>query len=370
MEAAGIGIDGARWRRVKDMYAAEVAELEKGLRKELGVQNLDHNDEILVALQRQGLPVEETNSEALAPYMHLPFVQHLVRYRRLNGFVTGAGKAVLTALESSTDGRVHPNINQIGSTTGRMSADHPNMMGLPKDPIIRSCVIPAPGNKLVVGDYNAIELRVAAQVTGDPVLQYIFKIGGDPHRYMASVLTGTPEVAITAEQRTRAKPINFGLLLGMGAASLVTYAKKNFGVDYTLPEAARFKQVFLQTFPGIAAWQNTMARERWGVLRNQSGRACCSFDPDEGYNARLAFPIQGTAADGLKTAMVLLAPQLAPLGARLILAVHDELVVEAPDASAEAAKKLVRDCMVAGMATYITAVPIVVEPEVRATWAK
>ena len=369
LEATGVAVDRARWERVTGMWDTEAALLEKSVMSGLGLRNLSNHSEVLLALCRHGVLADKTNAEALAPYMHLPIVQNLVRYRRLKSFVESSGKAVLDALNVSRDGRVHPHINEIGATTGRMSADHPNMMGLPRDPMVRSCIVASKGNKLVVGDYHAIELRVAAHLTDDPVLKGLFQMGRDPHRYMASILAGNPEQQVTPEQRARAKPISFGLLLGMGAGTLVTYAKKNFGVDYTLQEAERFKQAFLQSYPGIARWQHEIGTTMPPMLRNASGRTCWSFDPDDDYNARLAFPVQGTAADGLKRAMVLLAPHLRPIGAKIILAVHDA-VVEVPDEHAEAAKRLVREGMVAGMSYYVPSVPILVTPEVRSTWGQ
>ncbi|WP_170229754.1 DNA polymerase [Polyangium fumosum] len=371
MEVSGVPINRDQWNRLVDMWASEAAELKKNLVAMLGVKDLDHNDAILAALQRLGLQVERTNSEALAPYMHLPVAQQLVLYRRKNAFVTGAGKGVLRALSRSEDGRVHATFNQIGAVTGRLSAQEPNLLGLSSDNQVRSCIQAPPGKTLVVGDYNAIELRVLADQTGDEKLKEVFrKSDGDPHRHTASLLMGVPENLVTDEQRNRAKPVNFGGSFGMGVDKLITYAKKNYKVDLTREQAARFKQMFLQNHAGVAAWQKKMAEEMPAELRTRSGRVSYYFDPDEDYNARLAFPIQGTAADGMKHAMVLLAPPLERLGAQMILAVHDELLVEAPEEHAEEVKVLMRDCMIAGMQRYVPSVPILVEPKIMPRWSK
>jgi DNA polymerase I-like protein with 3'-5' exonuclease and polymerase domains len=370
MELTGLPVDRARWEWVVNMQAAEAAALKKKLAVELGVDNVDNNDEILTALRRLGLPIERTNGEALAPYMNIPAVQHLTRYRPLNSFVTGAGKGVLQALERSEDGRVHATLNQIGCTTGRISAEQPNLLGLPRDKSIRSCITASPGKKLIVRDYTTIELRVLANQTGDERLTKVFRTGGDPHRHTASLVMGVPEEQVTEEQRRRAKPLNFGFSFAMGKDKLVAYARKNYGVELTPDEAEKFKQMFLENYSGIAAWQKKMGDEMPAVLRTKSGRACCFFDPDDEYNARLAFPIQGTAADGMKQAMVLLHSHLKRLGAKIILAVHDELLVEAPEEHADAVKELMREHMIAGMKKYVPSVPIVVEPEVRSSWGK
>ncbi len=370
MELTGLPVDRNRWEWVVNMQAAEAAALKKELAAELGVDNVDNNDEILAALRRLGLQLERTNSEALAPYMNVPAVQHLTRYRPLNSFVIGAGAGVLRALARSEDGRVHATLNQIGATTGRMSAEQPNLLGLPRDKSIRSCITASPGKKLIVGDYNTIELRVLADQTGDEQLTKVFHTGGDPHRHTASLVINVAEDQVSEEQRRRAKAPNFGVAFGMGKDKLISYARKSYGVELTPDEAEKFKQTFLENYSGVAAWQKKIGDEMPAVLRTKSGRACCFFDPDEEYNARLAFSIQGTAADGMKQAMVLLYPHLKKLGAKIILAVHDELLVEAPEEHAAAVKELMREHMIAGMQKYVPTVPIVVEPEVRSTWGK
>jgi DNA polymerase-1 len=370
MELAAVPIDRARWEWIVSMQAAEAAALKKELADELGVHNVDNNNEILAALRRLGLQIERTNGEALAPYMSVPAVRNLTRYRPLNSFVTGVGEGVLRALERSGDGRVHATLNQIGATTGRMSAEQPNLLGLPRDKLIRSCITASPGKKLVIGDYSTIDLRVLADQTGDEELTKVFLTGGDPHRHTASLVMKVPEDQVTEEQRRRAKAPNFGVSFGMGKDKLIAYARKSYNVKLTPDEAEKFKQTFLENYSGVAAWQKKMSDEMPDVLRTKSGRGCCFFDPDDEYNARLAFPIQGTAADGMKQAMVLLYPHLKRLGAQIILAVHDELLVEAPEEHADAVKELMREHMIAGMHKYVPTVPIVVEPEVRSTWGK
>lgn len=370
MELAGVPVNGALWQCVVNMQAAEATALKQKLIAELGIKNVNNNDEILAALRRLGLSMERTNEEALAPYMHLPAVQSLTRYRPLSSFLTGVGAGVLRALEQSGDGRVHATLNQIGATTGRMSTEAPNLLGVPRDPLIRSCIKAPPGKKLIVGDYSTIDLRVLADQTGDAQLKRVFVENGDPHRNTAARVLNIPEGEVTEHQRDQAKPVNFGAALGMGPDTLIAHARKSYKVTLTRADAELFLRTFFETYPGVAEWQKQMSDEMPAVLRTKSGRRCCFFDPDDDYNARLAFPIQGTAADGMKLAMVLLHPHLKRLGARIILAVHDELLVEAPAEHAEEVRRIMRECMIAGMKKYVPSVPIVVEPEVRASWKK
>ncbi len=155
----------------------------------------------------------------------------------------------------------------------------------------------------------------------------------------------------------------------MSSKTLVGYARKNFKVVLTELQAEQFKETFLEHYAGVRAWQEKTAQEMPAQLRTRSGRVTYYMFSDEGYNARLSFPIQGTAADGMKAAIVMLHPKLKRLGAKIVLVVHDELVVEGPEQHAEEVRALMRECMIAGMQLYVPSVPIVVEPEVRSTWA-
>jgi DNA polymerase I-like protein with 3'-5' exonuclease and polymerase domains len=371
IEASGVPVDGAAWKRVTIAWATEAETLRKSISESLGIKNVDDDKQVLAALQRLGLAVERTSGEALAQYSDHPIVSELTRYRRRIGFVRSSGKAVLEALARSTDGRVRTTIHQLGARTGRMSCEQPNLMGLPRDAEIRACIVAPPGMKLVIGDYKAIEMRVIADQTGDPELRNVFASPtGDPHKHTASIMLGKPESQIDDDEKKPAKPMNFGICFGMKPPSLVTYARKNFSVVFTLAQAEQFGTAFLNHYKGIREWHERTEREMPPELRTASGRVTYYPYSDEGFNARLSFPIQGTAADGLKAAVVMLHPRLRRLGARIILVVHDELLIECPEEHAEEVKALMRECMIAGMARYVPSVPIAVEPKVRSTWAE
>jgi DNA polymerase-1 len=222
----------------------------------------------------------------------------------------------------------------------------------------------------VCADYAAIELRVLTQVTGDERLSQVFGDGGDPHRLTASLLIGKSPEDVSKEERQRAKAVNFGFAFGMGPDRFVAYALSDFGVVFSRGEAKRFKTAYLRAYPGVDRWQRETARRRATEVRTASGRVRYLPDRAKGYTERLNTPVQGTAADGLKAAMFLLAPRLAALGARVVLCVHDELLVEAPVDRAEEVEDVVKEGMQEGMETYVTSVPIVVEPDIRQTWAK
>lgn len=156
----------------------------------------------------------------------------------------------------------------------------------------------------------------------------------------------------------------------MGPERFIAYARLTYGVELTRTEADRFRGSYLALYAGVARWQDTMRGTMPREVRTGSGRLRRFQDAFGGYCERLNTPVQGTAADGLKQAMVLLRPRLAALGARIVLSVHDELLVEAPAELAEDIQQVVEQGMVEGMQAFVPDVPIVVEASVRPTWAK
>jgi DNA polymerase-1 len=202
------------------------------------------------------------------------------------------------------------------------------------------------------------------------LLLEIFRSGGDPHRTTAARLLHRPDAQITKEERQQAKVVNFGFIFGMGAETFVEYAYGRYQLKFSLAEAARFRRDYLKTYVGIAAWQRRTGRLRAPSIRTASGRLRRFEDPDDSYCASLNTPIQGTAADGMKKALILLHQELPRFGAKLLLAVHDEVLIEAPAEAAEEVKAVVVSCMKRGMEAFVKSVPIEVEASVRTTWSE
>ena len=349
MKTTGVAIDAAAWKKVTSAWSVEATALERALITTLGVNNIHDNEQVLAALQRLGLPVDKTSGAALAKYSDRPVVAQLMRYRTLDGFVRSSGKAVLEALERSTDRRVRTTIHQLGARTGRMSCSEPNLMGLPRAKEVRACIVAPPGMKLIVADYSNIEMRVIADYTGDEKLREVFRHpDGDAHRHTAAVLLHKPEAEVLEEERKKIKPVNFGLSFGMGLANLISYARKNFKVVLTQGEAESFRAGFFQHYKGIQAWHER-SRRRCPCSSARAAAASRTTCATTRATTRASASLQGTAADGMKAAIVLLHPQLARLGARIVLVVHHELVVEVPKEHSEEVRRLVRDGIIAGM---------------------
>jgi DNA polymerase I-like protein with 3'-5' exonuclease and polymerase domains len=369
MTLAGVGFDRGRWEALVTSSRAEAATLRSQIEAELGIPNVYVHEALLDALRRAGIPVERADKAHLAPHRHIPVVERLTRFRSVDSFASGIGAGVVAALDRSPDGRVRARFDQLAAPTGRFGCSQPNLLGMPKTREVRECIVPAEGNVFVVADYAAIELRVLAHVTGDAHLTTIFREGGDPHRIMAATLCGKPLEEVTRADRQPAKAVNFGFAFGMGVATFVLTAQAQYGVVMTLSEAEAARATYLRTYPGVAQWQERIRRQPPTRVRSASGRFRLFPDSGEGYCERLNMAVQGTAADGMKLALTLLRPRLLPYGARIVLCVHDEPVVEVPREHAEVVCELVARTMIEGMSRYVTSVPIVVEADVRSTWA-
>ncbi len=369
MQLGGVPVDIAALDALAASKNTEVAEARERLRQMLGIDNPGSQKQLLPALKRAGLNVEASNAEALAPYRDHAVVRDLAKWRS-GAKVAGDARALAEAARAQSDGRVRARWRQIAAPTGRMATSDPNVLGLPKLHSMRRCIAAPPGRTFIVADYAAIELRVLAHVTKDPRLTSIFRDGGDPHRDLAAILLGKDAATVTTDERKRAKPVNFGFAFGMGTERFVGYALKDYGVSFTDAEAQRFRAAYFAAYRQVDVWQRRTRATMDLEVRTCCGRARAFASRREGYTERLNMPIQGTAADGMKQAMVLLAPRLACFDACIVLAVHDELVVEAPELAAKEIEAIVVESMREGMSTHVPTVPIVVEASIGRTWSR
>jgi len=277
------------------------------------------------------------------------------------------------------DGRLHPHLHPLATDSGRFACSQPNLQQVPAEhtaPGMRACFVPAPGMVFIVADYAQIELRVAAELAPCEAMRAVFRAGRDPHRATAATLARKPEPDVTPHERKLAKAVNFGFLFGMGARRFQEYAKSNYGLELSASAAQSARDAFFATFPGIAAWHR-----RIGALEGRSQREPITvhtalgrrkkFSPGHfSFNAALNIPVQGTAAEGFKKAMIDLHAALQPLGGRGILCIHDEYIAEVPEARADEARALVQRTMEAAMATVVPHVPIVADAHIARSWAE
>jgi DNA polymerase-1 len=275
------------------------------------------------------------------------------------------------------DSRIRTCLNPLATDSGRFSSSSPNLQQVPSEhtaPGLRHGFRAQPGYRLIIADYAQIELRVAAHLAPCDQLRRIFLEDRDPHRASAATLTGKPENEISAHERKLAKAINFGFLFGMGAAKFKEYAEKSYGLSLSAKEAEEAREAFFTTFPGIAAWHRKIAamsrraRSEDVSVSTILGRKRRFPAGKFSFAAALNIPVQGSAAEGFKRAMIDLHRELPRIGARGVLCIHDEYLAEAPIARAQEACDIVKSCMESAMHALITSVPIRVQAAVVDTW--
>ena len=314
-----------------------------------------------------------TDAETLEALREYPLVEDILQFRayqKLNStYVEGLLKVI------GEDGRIHTRFNQTEARTGRLSSDNPNLQNIPirteLGSQLRAYFVAKPGCVLVDADYSQIELRILAHATGDEHMQQAFRSGEDIHRSTAAKIYGIPQSEVTPRLRSSAKAINFGIMYGKGAYSL----SKDIGV--TVKEADAFLKSYLAAFPSISSYMDKViadARANGYVSTLFGRRRALPELNSNSHNIRASgermarnTPIQGTAADVIKLAMVRVWRRLRAekMESRLILTVHDELIVEAPEAEAEKAAQILREEM-EGCVHY--AVPLSTDVHAGKNW--
>ncbi len=217
---------------------------------------------------------------------------------------------------------------------------------------------------LVKADYSQIELRIAAKISGDRAMLTTYQTGEDLHTLTAQHVLGIADV--TKEHRQLAKAVNFGLLYGMGSKGFRLYAKAQYGLDLTEEQAGNYRDAFFKAYPGLKRWHRSISNPPINT-RTLAGRRRQNV---QRYTEKLNTPVQGTGADGLKLALVLLWERRQEVpGAFPVLVVHDEIVVECGADQVEAVKDWLTRAMVEAMTPMIDPVPVEVEVKVGRTWA-
>ena len=385
MEYAGIAIDVPWFQSLKTRFQAERERLEQEIYKEAGEEfNINSNPQLRVILfDKLGLPSRKrtatgpsTDASVLQELADEGFAipQLLMEYRELFK-LEGTYLDTLPTLLHPDDGRLHTSFNQTVASTGRLSSSDPNLQNIPirrahgRD--IRKGFVPRKGWKLMAADYSQIELRLLADMSRDPAFVEAFIAGGDIHRQTAAIIFGVPLGSVTSEMRARAKTINFATIYGQGPHAL----SRQLGISNA--EAREFISTYFERFRGIKDYLDSRveyAREHGYVETIFKRRRYIPELRERNFNIR-AFgervasnaPIQGSAADLIKIAMIRIADALQRDGlqSRMLLQVHDELVFEVPVPELEAMRLLVKREM-EGAAQL--SVPLVVELGVGDNW--
>ena len=380
MEAAGFQVDAGALREFGEKLGIAIGELEKRIYTYAGEFNINSPKQLgEVLFERLGLPHGKktktgwsTNAEVLEKLDH-PIVRDVLEYRQYmklrSTYVDGLLKA------AGPDERIHTNFQMTVTATGRLSSTEPNLQNIPTrtelGSELRRMFVPAPGCVLVDADYSQIELRLLAHISGDESMQEAFLSGEDFHAVTASHVFGVPLNEVTSSMRRAAKAVNFGIVYGISAFSL----SQDLGVS--AEEAKAYMDAYFARFPGVkrymedvvkksreTGYAETIFRRRRTLPEITASKyATRSF----GERVALNMPIQGTAADIIKLAMVKVFKRLKEegLSSRLIMQVHDELIVECPENEAERVKSLLTQEMEGVCALTV---PLIAEAHSGKNW--
>lgn len=391
MEMNGVSLDVPKLAELSQKLAKELYELELKIYELSGEkfninspQQLSHIlfEKLKIHKElgiRKGMKKTKTgystDSSVLNNLSAHPLVKLILNYRELSKLKSTYIDALPKMINPKT-GRIHTSYNQTVTATGRLSSSEPNLQNIPiRSEIgkeIRKAFIPRDkGWLLLSADYSQIELRIVAHLSEDPLLIEAFRAGEDIHRKTASVIFGVPMNEVTKEMRSRAKAINFGIIYGMGPQRLAAET------GLSLEEAKRFIETYFEKHPKVHFFiEKTIAdaRER-GYVTTLLGRrrlipeirSSTPYIRASAENIAINTPIQGTAADLIKRAMVKIQEEIEKreLKTKMIIQIHDELLFEVPEGELDEAKKLIKEEMEGVMELLV---PIVVDIGVGRNW--
>ncbi len=393
MEQAGFAVDTAFLRQLGQRYTAQIEEARQGFFaacsrmagqtvKPINLNSTQQLGELL--FDQLGLPHGKktsrgysTSAEVLENLRDIApeVIEPLLRYRQLTKLNSTYVEGLLRLTEANS--RVHSTFDQTATATGRISSAEPNLQNIPvrtqEGREIRQAFLPRDGWVLLDADYSQIELRLMAHFSGDEAMLSAFRTGQDVHARTASEIFDVPLEQVDSTLRSRAKAVNFGIIYGISGFGL----SRNTGV--TQQEARDFISRYFAKYPGVKRFMDTAVADgqQNGYALTLMGRrrylpeltASNAMVREFGKRAAMNTPVQGTAADIIKLAMVRVDEALRREGlqSRLILQVHDELLLECPPHEVEAASRILRDAM-EGVMTL--AVPLAAEVHQGANWAE
>jgi len=386
MEKTGVKIDTRALGRMSEELGREIAAKEKEIHESAGMEfNVGSPKQLGdVLFNRMNLPkpVKYGKGRMISTAVDVleelaenhPIARMVLDYRQLTKLKSTYVDA-LPALMDPATGRVHTTFGQTGTATGRLSSANPNLQNIPiRTELgrgIRAAFIAEPGCVLLTADYSQIELRLLAHFSRDPLLVEAFRRGDDIHTLTASQVFGVPPLMVTPDHRRQAKVVNFGIVYGLSPFGL----SQQLGIETS--EAKQFISNYFQTYAGVRAYLDKTLEEARRELKVKTLFGRVRPIPDinsknanqRGFAERTAVntPLQGTAADLIKIAMIRIDTDLRDRGlkSRMTLQVHDELVFEVPEDEVEVMRSLVREHM---EQVHELAVPLLVEIGVGANW--
>ncbi|KAK2197360.1 bifunctional Archaeal primase DnaG-twinkle [Babesia duncani] len=379
METYGIKVDMEKMKSLQDKLNIELEEATRKLAESLNVANdpnfnFNSQRQLLKALQALGVKdknkrtlIQDTAEATLSRNAQHPAVAALREYRKTNKAVTAFTLKIPNHIHVDT-GRIYPNFNQIGADSGRFSCDNPNLQQIPRDKKFRECFVAGKGNKLVIADFSQIELRIAADLAKDERMIQAYKRGDDLHSLTASLIKRKPMDSVTKEERQLAKAVNFGLIFGMSLTGFRAYAEIGYNVKLTEKEAREIYNSFFQSFSGIARWHERNKETRPTTVRTLGNRL--SIFESFSFCRSLNYPVQGTSADITKESMAQLVKRVHEVDGKIVMCIHDEIILEVPQQRADAALEMLIDVMQRAGNKFLKYVPCVAVGSIGDSWAE
>jgi DNA polymerase I len=384
MERTGILINPSELKRLSEMMEAEIARLTAEIHalagKPFNISSPQQLGRVLFEDLKLPAPVKYGKGKVISTAADVldelaadhEIVRKVLEYRQLTK-LKGTYVDALPALIDPVTGRLHTSFNQTGAATGRLSSSNPNLQNIPIRTAlgreIRAAFVPHPGWKLVTADYSQIELRLLAHMSEDELLVEAFRNGEDIHTRTAAEVLGVPPLMVTPDARRSAKAVNFGIVYGISSFGLAA----QLGISRA--EADKYIKNYFARYTGVRRWLDATIAEvrQTGVTKTLFGRERPIPDINSrnanarGFAERTAVnsPLQGTAADLIKLAMVRVDAALEGHASAMLLQVHDELVFECPPEEVEEVGRLVKREM---EGVYKLKVPLLVDIGVGENW--
>lgn len=389
MELNGIKIDTAKWRTIMGDVAIDrdktkliiqdvLAQTEdQSTLFGMSLLNVDSNAQLKIALNKYGIEIESTSADVLSNYKGIPVIDAVLDYRKSEKLISTYSETLLSKISSVT-GRLHTDFRQLIST-GRLSSNNPNLQNIPHNQKYRSCFISEEGYSLITSDMSSAELRIIGNLSGDPMFEDCFKTGIDLHTKSASEIFMVPMGKVDKKMRDSCKALSFGLMYGLSEHGLAKRLK------ITKKEAKKLIENYFYVFKHVKKYLNSSATSALlnGYSESISGRKRYYSRPENGNPEKnkilesikrraMNMPIQGANADTLKRACVFLYNRLIKerYDAKILLNVHDEVVVEVIDEQKHEVAKVVEKAIIDGFGYYFSNIPMETDACIGPCWLK
>ncbi|MFA6950857.1 MAG: DNA polymerase [Lentimicrobiaceae bacterium] len=378
LELSGMNINKDKVEEIKKKLEIQRDTAKEYLDKQFAPFDVNINSpaQLKAALNRLEIPVKNTSTEEISKHTG-KVIEALKEYKEASKLLsTYANK--MSEYINPVSGRIHSNFNQYGAKSGRFTSSKPNLQQQPsKFTEWRSIYTATPGNKIISADYSQIELRIIGQVSHDKEFITAYNNNVDLHTLTASKIYHIPIDKVTKQQRSIAKPVNFGIAYGMWTPGLISGLQK-VGITIGTEEAEKTIRGFYKAYPSVSKYLWDISEEGVKALsvRNKAGRLfkfskpASEFEKGSIKRESKNLPIQSLCADIVKVAMANIFMKLEPKGVKFVNTIHDELVYEVPDALVDEAANIIKDEMEKAGKVYLTDLPCVAEVTIADYWRK